>query len=106
MALTRIDYIDEGKKRNIFVKKVPFYSIGLIFKKRSSPLMFELKDEKCLGFTSVFCKKFYMIVLDKNKKVVDKIYFDKWKIKVNCCGKYFIEIMEINDGTSSEYRNI
>lgn len=106
MVLTNFEYYDMKNKKNVRVKKVSVFSSGLMFRKHSPPLLFTLKNETPTAFTSIFCKKFYMIVLDKNKNVVDKIYFNRWKWKINCRGMYFIEFLGVPDDTSSIYRNI
>lgn len=106
MVLKIIKYNDEGKLKEITVKKVSIFSSGLMFKSKSEPLLFELKNEKNVSFTSLFCKDFFMIILDKDKNVIDKIYFNKRKVRVKCFGKYFIESLSNIDDSSSEYRKI
>ncbi len=106
MVLKKFSYIDNGKIKIILLKKVPAFSTGLMFKRKSPPILFKLKNNQKISFTSIFCRNFYMIILDENRCVVDKIFFNKWRMKVNCYGKYFIESLNKIDGKSSIYRNI
>ncbi len=106
MVLEIIKYNDKGKLKEVNVKRVSTFSLGLMFKSKSDPLLFQLKSQRNVSFTSIFCKNFFMIVLDENKNVLDKIYFNKRRIKVKCFGKYFIESLSSIDDSSSEYRKI
>ncbi len=106
MVLEKFEYYDGKEKKGILLHKVHPYSLGLMLRKKDRKILFTLNKKRNVAFTSFFCRKFYMIILDENKKVTDKIYFSRWIWRYNCYGKYFIEILGKLDESSSKYRKI
>ncbi len=92
MVLKKFKYFD-SKKKTILVKKVSVFSSGLMFRKSSVPLLFDLKKEKNFSITAIFCNSFEAILLDKNNKVLKKITVKGGTRKIKCYGKYLLEIM-------------
>jgi uncharacterized membrane protein (UPF0127 family) len=95
--LEKFDYLQGKKVKTILVKRVSVFSSGLMFRKNSPPLLFELRKPRKFSIFSFFCKPFVAIWLDKNKKVLRSIQINSWKWKIPGEGKYLLEI-PISDG--------
>ncbi len=95
MVLKEITYFINGKKKKIKVKKVNPFSSGLLFRKKSPPLLFTLPKEIRFPITSIFCKPFKAIWLDKNMKATQIIDVKTWKWKIPGKGKYLLEIPSV-----------
>lgn len=102
MNLTKFIYVDKKKSNNIYVKKVSLFSFGLMFKKSDIPLLFSLKKEQKIIFTSIFCKPFTIFFLDKNKKVIKKETISSWKWKIPGYAKYILEVPKSYDEIPTE----
>lgn len=65
---------------------------GLMFKKNSPPLLFEVNDRTKIH--SYFCKSFEAVWLDKNKKIIriDYVKPNTFRISAPCRSKYLLEI--------------
>jgi len=92
MVLENFEYYEGKHKKNIKVKKVSVFSTGLMFRKNSPPLLFELGEQKTFSITSVFCEPFIAYFLDDKKKVLKKIIISRWKIKISGEGSYLLEV--------------
>ncbi len=95
MVLKKFIYYNNGRKTKIYVKlctTVWSKFLGLMFKKKSSPLLFIFDEEKKLSIHSLFCKPFRAIWLDKNKNVLKIVYVENWKFNISGRGKYLLEI--------------
>tara|TARA_Y100000310_G_C20422775_1_gene687474 strand:+ start:504 stop:794 length:291 start_codon:yes stop_codon:yes gene_type:complete len=91
MVLKSFTYFFGKKKKTIKVKQVSVFSIGLMFRKKSPPLLFKLKKQKKFTIFSHFCKPFTAIWLDDKKHIVKTEYIKKWKLSSGK-GKYLLEI--------------
>jgi len=65
---------------------------GLMFRKKSKPLLFIFNQEKILEIHSFFCKPFMAIWLDKNKNTTKIAIIKEWRIGIGGFGKYLLEI--------------
>lgn len=99
MVLKNFTYIIKGKRKTIKVKSVSIFSTGLMFRKTSPPLLFELNKERKFSIHSFFCKPFTAIWIDNNKKATKVEYIKNWKLKITGRGKYLLEIPEGNKGS-------
>ncbi|MAG39452.1 hypothetical protein CMI41_00590 [Candidatus Pacearchaeota archaeon] len=93
MALNNFTYTDErNKKRAIKVKRVSVFSTGLMFKRNSSPLLFDMGEYRTFSIHSLFCPRFKALWLDTEKKVVKIIDVKPWKLNLRGEGRYLLEI--------------
>ncbi|MBT3642866.1 hypothetical protein HN604_00705 [archaeon] len=92
MNLKKITYYVEGKRKEIYVKKVSIYSSGLMFKKNSPPLLFDQHKNKYLPIISLFCKPFTAIWLDEKMHATQVTDVKKWRWWISGAGKYLLEI--------------
>lgn len=90
--LENFTYYEGKKKKNIKVKKVSVFSSGLMFRKNSPPLLFELGKVRDIPITSIFCNPFIAYFLDDKKKVIKKIIVTRWKFRIPGRGKYLLEV--------------
>ncbi len=65
---------------------------GLMLRRDSPALLFVFNRFKRLDIHSFFCKPFFALWLDDNKKVIQIKYVDKWKMFIPGKGRYLIEI--------------
>ncbi len=94
MTLQSLTYYD-NKKKTIYVKVCKSFLSkvsGLMFRKKSPPLLFVFNKEKKLSIHSLFCKPFTAIWLDENKKITKKVEITKWLPNISGRGKYTLEI--------------
>lgn len=94
MVLKKITYFENNIKKNILVKKVSNFSTGLMLKKSSLPLFFDLGKEKSFSITALLCGNFTAITLDKYYNLLSKTPIKKGRIKKKLYGHYLIEILE------------
>ena len=94
MKLKKFTYKIHGKNKTINVKPVSVFSTGLMFRKKSPPLLFELNKERNFAIHSFFCKPFTAIWLDKEKKATKIIKVTSARFKIPGKGKYLLEIPE------------
>ena len=73
---------DKSKEQTIKVKPVSIFSTGLMFKKNSQPLLFDLKHSQRFSIFSLFCKPFRAIWLD-DKKRINSVYGARFFIAQN-----------------------
>ena len=92
MALEKITYSVDGKKKMINVKKVTPLSTGLLFRQKSPPLLFTLPREMRFSIFSIFCKPFTAIWLDDKMKATKVVDVKKWKWNISGKGRYLLEI--------------
>ena len=85
-------YLSHGEIKVIDVKKVSLFSTGLMFKRKSKPLLFDLGKEKFFSITSIFCKPFRVILLDKNCKKKKSFDVLRQRMRIPCYGRYLIEV--------------
>lgn len=90
--LENFEYYEGKHKKKIQVKKVSVFSTGLMFRKNSPALLFDLGEQKDFSITSVFCEPFIAYFLDDKKKVIKKIIVSNWKLKIKGKGKYLLEV--------------
>jgi len=89
-----IYYINEEKfEIRAKVLKNPLEkSFGLMFKSSSPPLLFTKNTISYLPITSIFCKPFKAIWLDKNFHATKVLNVTSWKFFIPGSGKYLLEI--------------
>lgn len=95
MVLEIFTYYNEGIKTKIPVKvlrSITSKALGLMFKKKSPPLLFLFDKEKTISIHSFFCRPFKAIWLDSNKNVTKVVNVNKWKPSISGRGKYLLEI--------------
>ncbi|MFA5485020.1 MAG: hypothetical protein WC260_02105 [Candidatus Pacearchaeota archaeon] len=97
MVLKKITYLNKNKKINLIVKPVSNFSTGLMFKRSTPPLLFNLKKEKFFSITALFCKDFLAITLDKNYKLIKSQKVKAGTLKTKLYGQYLIEIIQNYD---------
>ena len=93
--LSPITYFVDGKKKTVKAKilKHPLEkALGLMFKKNSPPLFFTSNTLNYNPITSLFCKPFKAIWLDKNFHATKVLDVKTWKININGYGRYLLEI--------------
>jgi len=104
MALEKITYYVNGRKKTIKVKKVSIYSSGLMFQKNSPPLLFNQRKNKYLPIISLFCKPFKAIWLDEEMHATQVTDVKKWKWWISGSGKYLLEIPMLLENNKSSSR--
>jgi len=95
MVLKTFIYYRSRKKEKINVKPcsaIISKFLGLMFKKKSPPLLFIFNREKRLSIHSFFCKPFTAIWLDENKKVLKIEKITRQRFNISGYGKYLLEI--------------
>jgi len=92
MVLENFTYYIGKKKKQIKVKRVSVYSSGLMFRKRSFALLWELPKEREFSITSLFCYPFTAYWLDSKKRAVKIVDVKTWKLMIPGIGKYLLEI--------------
>ena len=95
MALKKITYFIEGKKKTIKVKVCDTFlkkSLGLMFKKTSPPLLFTFDKNKKLSIHSFFCKPFKAIWLDDKMHATKVSNIDNWRLNISGKGKFLLEV--------------
>jgi len=97
----KFEYYVNKKIKKIDIKKVSQFSTGLMFRKTSPTLLFDLGREKAFSITSIFCKPFRVILLDKNKNKKKSFDVLKKRWSIRCFGRYLIEV-PLNNLNSDE----
>jgi len=95
MALKKITYFVDGKKKTIKVKvcdTILKKSLGLMFRKNSPPLLFIFNKNKKLSIHSFFCKPFKAIWLDDKMHATKVSNIDNWRLNISGKGKFLLEI--------------
>ena len=95
MAIQTFKYFEKNKKKYVRVRLCNslFSKIsGLMFRKKSLPLLCVFNKEKTISIHSFCCRPFTAIWIDKNKKVVKKVEINKWLPNISGKGKYLLEI--------------
>ena len=93
MEMRKITYIDEkGKKKTLKVKPVSIFSTGLMFRRRSVPLLFDMGKSRTFAIHSLFCRPFRAIWLDDDFNVLKSVDVLRWKINISGSGRYLLEI--------------
>jgi len=95
MALKKITYFVEGKKKEIGAKlcDTPLKKFsGLMFRKNSPPLLFVFNKYKRFSIHSLFCKPFTAIWLDDKMHSTQVLEIDNWRTNIVGKGKYLLEI--------------
>ncbi|NPE26798.1 hypothetical protein HNV12_02215 [Methanococcoides sp. SA1] len=95
MALKKITYFVDGKKKTVQAKvlKNPLEkALGLMFRSNPKPLFFTSNTFHYNPITSLFCKPFRAIWLDKNMKATKVVDVKTWKLNISGHGKYLLEI--------------
>jgi len=93
--LEQITYYINNKSYKIKAKvlKNPLEkALGLMFKKNSPPLFFTSNSLNYNPITSIFCKPFKAIWLDKKFHATKVIDVKTWKLNISGHGKYLLEI--------------
>lgn len=94
-SLKNFSYYKNNKKINIKVKVCDTIWLkfsGLMFRKKSYPLLFPFNKEKKLSIHSFFCVPFKAIWLDGKKEITKEIDIKKWRLNFSGKGKYLLEI--------------
>jgi len=84
-------FYENGRKREIKVQEVPIFSTGLMFKRKSPPLLWDFGKERKISIHSFFCMPFTAIWINKKKKAVKTEKIKKWKISISGFGRYLLE---------------
>lgn len=92
MVLKKFNYMEGENKKSLEVKMQGVFSPGLLFRKDSPALLWDLGQEKKFSIFSVFCLPFEAIWLDGKKRVIKKIVVDKWLWRIPGRGRYLLEI--------------
>jgi len=95
MALEKITYYIDGKKKTVQAKAcdTPIKRfIGLMFQKKSPPLLFVFNKTKTLSIHSLFCKPFKAIWLDDKFNATKITDVKIWKFNISGRGKYLLEV--------------
>jgi uncharacterized membrane protein (UPF0127 family) len=95
MALKKITYYVDNKKETIKAKicDTPLKKfLGLMFRRKSPPLLFIFNKKKSLTIHSLFCKPFRAIWLDEKMHATKFIDVKNWKLNISGKGKYLLEI--------------
>lgn len=90
-----VTYYIDGKKKTIQAKvlKNPFQkALGLMFRIHPKPLFFTNNAITYIPITSIFCKPFRAIWLDKNFNAIQVTDVKNWKFHIPGSGKYLLEI--------------
>jgi uncharacterized membrane protein (UPF0127 family) len=90
-----ITYFVNGKKKTTKAKVLtnPLQkTIGLMFQKNPKPLFFTSNIQTYNPITSIFCKPFTAIWLDKNMHATKILKIKKWKLHIPGNGKHLLEI--------------
>jgi uncharacterized membrane protein (UPF0127 family) len=95
MVLREITYFVDGEKKIIkaeicdtLIKKF----VGLMFRKKSLPLLFIFNKNKTLSIDSFFCRPFRAIWLDDKFQATKIIDVETWRLYISGHGKYLLEI--------------
>ena len=99
-------FIFKGKKFNIDVKECKTYfskMMGLMFRKKSKPLLFIFKKKNSSAIHSFFCVDFIAVWFD-NGKVVDVQLVKPWRFYIKPIGK-FDRLLEI-PSNSNDFREL
>ena len=95
MVLKTIAYFVNGKRETIGVKildTITSKARGLMFRKRSPPLLFIFNKNKTIQIHSFFCKPFRAIWLDEKMNVTKIVDVKNWKLNISGKGKFLLEI--------------
>ncbi len=92
MVLKEITYFIKGEKRKLMVKQVSILSTGLMFRRKSPPLLFVIPKKMNATITSFFCKPFTAIWLDDKMRSTKVTDVKTWKLNISGRGKYILEI--------------
>lgn len=92
MVLKKFTYTDGKRNKTEKVKMQNIFSLGLLFRKSSPSLLWDLGREKRFSIFSLFCYPFEAIWLDENREVIKKIVVDKWRFRISGRGRYLLEI--------------
>ena len=93
MGLKLFVYTDEkNKKYKIKVRPVSVFSMGLMFRKKSLPLLFDVGKSREFGIHSFFCKPFKAIWLDDKRRILKVIDGKGWRLNLRGEGRYLLEI--------------
>lgn len=94
MVLEKFSFYVGRKKISLNVKRVSVLSPGLMFRKSSPVLLWEMKRWRNLGIFSLFCNPFVAIWLDENKKMVKMSSVKSWKFLIPGFGRFLVEVPE------------
>lgn len=93
VKLKKFTFYEEGKEKEISVKQVSQFSTGLMFRRKSPPLLFDFgRFRNNLSIFSLFCKPFEALWLDEEKRVIKRLKITKWKWWIPGEGRYLLEI--------------
>jgi uncharacterized membrane protein (UPF0127 family) len=95
MKSKKITFNHDGISHNVEVEVMDTIlkkARGLMFKKKSPPLLFVFNKEKSLNIHSFFCKPFTAIWLDKNFNATKFVKAVPNKINYSGKGMYLLEV--------------
>lgn len=98
LKMKKITYLIDGKKKNIDVKicDTPTSKFtGLMFRRKSLPLLFVFDKDKKLSIHSFFCKPFRAIWLDEKMNSIKIVDVKTWKPNISGRGKFLLEIPHV-----------
>jgi hypothetical protein len=97
MVLKKFSFNARRKRISLLVKGVSVLSPGLLFRKKSPILLWDLKKEKNFSIFSLFCRPFIAIWISDDKMVTKAEKIDRWRWKINGQGRYLIEVPETDE---------
>lgn len=95
MVMKTISYFTNDKKKKIKVKfcDTPLKKfLGLMFRKKSPPLLFVFNKNKILSIHSFFCRPFKAIWLNEKMQIIKIVDVKTWKPNISGKGKFLLEI--------------
>ena len=100
MAIEKIKYFIDGKEHEIeakICKSIWSKGSGLMFRRRSPPLLFVFRKEKRLTIDSLFCKPFKAIWLDEKMQATKVVDVNDWRMAISGRGKFLLEVSRFVD---------
>lgn len=88
-------YFQNGRRIQIYVEVCDTLwkkFRGLMFRKKSYPLLFTFNKNKKLDIHSFFCVPFRAVWIDDNRNVTREELIKKWKPHFSGHGKYLLEV--------------
>lgn len=87
-------YIRDKKVKMRVKKYTSIWSnpFGLMFRRKSLPLLFEFDNEKIPAIHSFFCQPFFAIWISSSGKATKLLKINKWRPHFFGDGRYLLEI--------------
>jgi uncharacterized membrane protein (UPF0127 family) len=95
LGLVSFEFYFNKKKVNLDVKEcksILSKTLGLMFRRKSEPLLFIFSKEKTLAIHSFFCQSFIAIWISSSGKIVKIEKITRWRPNFSAKGKYLLEV--------------